>query len=344
MFRIFLFILSAYLCAIALGKQCIVTKFSQVQHATNICTDIILSNLLVPAGKTLNLNLLNNTQLVFLGNTTFEFTNWLGPLITINGTGLLIAGAENSRIDGQGQMYWDGKGGSGTDKPQFFTIQAFNSIFKNIYVLNSPKDVLQITNSDNVLFSNWYIDDSLGDKGVAAEGHEGHHTDGFDIWNSTNVVIINGQNITVSNLWCHGSHGLSISVGFSKNDSSVNMLRNVTIRDSFLIDGENGIHIKTHNDGGKGLITDITYENITFIGPNSFGIQIQQNYPKGEVVGNVPINNLMLKNVHGNVTDEAVPVFILCADGSCNKWVWYDVHVNGSRRSICNYEPENFIC
>lgn len=112
-------------------------------------------------------------------------------------------------IYGQGEQYWDGLGGNGSPKPQFFTIEAFDSVFSDVFVVNSPKDVIQITNSDNVTFYNWRIDDVLGNKvshynkknlsnleelyiqGVAAEGHEGHHTDGIDVWNSTNVLIYN---------------------------------------------------------------------------------------------------------------------------------------------------------
>lgn len=66
-------------------------------------------------------------------------------------------------LDGLGQSYWDGQGGWSHSKPQFFTIEAFASIFRDIKVINSPKDVVQITNSDNVVFTNWIIDDLAGD-------------------------------------------------------------------------------------------------------------------------------------------------------------------------------------
>ncbi|CAG9761251.1 unnamed protein product [Ceutorhynchus assimilis] len=337
---------------------CTITKFEQVLNATKTCTDIVLQDLVVPGGVTLKLNLLKGTNLVFNGTTLFEFTNWFGPLVTINGTGLRVSGGEGSIIDGQGKLYWDGKGGSGTPKPQFFTIEAFDSVFSNFTIVNTPKDVVQVTNSDKVEFYNWFIDDSQGDKGVAPKGHEGHHTDGFDVWNSTNVIIENlvvfnqddclaircGANITVSNLWCHGSHGLSISVGFSPDDISVNTLKNVTIKDSYLVKGMNGIHIKTHNDGGPGLISDITYKNITFDCVERFGVQIQQNYPRGDVVGNVPIDNLNFIDVRGGVADTAVPVFILCAEGACDNWHWTSVQINGTKPNHCNYEPEGFQC
>lgn len=68
-------------------------------------------------------------------------------------------------FDGRGEEYWDGLGDWGVAKPQFFTVQTFGgSIMRNIYVLNSPHDVLQVTNSDSVTYSNWYINNTAGDE------------------------------------------------------------------------------------------------------------------------------------------------------------------------------------
>lgn len=68
-------------------------------------------------------------------------------------------------FDGRGEQYWDGLGDWGVPKPQFFTVQTFGgSIMRNIYVLNSPHDVLQVTNSDSVTYSNWYINNTAGDE------------------------------------------------------------------------------------------------------------------------------------------------------------------------------------
>ncbi|KAH1010939.1 hypothetical protein HUJ05_005161 [Dendroctonus ponderosae] len=221
-----------------------------------------------------------------------------------------------------------------------------------------PKDVVQVTNSINVELFNWLIDDAAGDKNVAPAGQEGHHTDGFDVWNSTNIIIRDsvvfnqddclaircGENITAYSLRCHGSHGLSISVGFSADDITVNTLRNITIRDSYLNSGANGIHIKTHNDGGPGLISGVTYSNITFNDIEKFGVQIQQNYPRGDAVGNVPINDLTFIDVGGNVANTGVPVFILCAEGACNNWIWENVQIEGQNENSCNYQPTGFQC
>ncbi|CAG9762845.1 unnamed protein product [Ceutorhynchus assimilis] len=356
------------LIAIHFSAQCIVTKFEDVEEALK-CPQIILDNLHVPAGLTLKLNLTDKAEVVFRGNISFGFKHWDGPLVTINGTGIIVRGESNSVLDGLGQSYWDGQGGWSNSKPQFFTIQAFGgSIFRDIRIINTPKDVVQITNSDRVEFANWFIDDSLGDPGIAPKGQEGHNTDAFDVWNSTNVVIRDsvvynqddcvalrcGSNISVSNLYCHGSHGLSISVGFSNDSVALNTIRNVSFSNSILDGGRNGIHIKTHIDGGFGNITGVIYSNITIKDIQYNGILIEQNYknspPKNatfeaqEPRNNVPIRDLILVDVTGSVTKNAIPIEIVCADEGCFGWRWFGVKVEGGKNNNCNFEPHGFIC
>lgn len=71
---------------------CIVTEFEQVENATKTCTQIVLQGLTVPGGVTLKLKLLDGTLLRFNGSTYFEFADWFGPLVTINGTGVHVQG------------------------------------------------------------------------------------------------------------------------------------------------------------------------------------------------------------------------------------------------------------
>ncbi|KAL1505593.1 hypothetical protein ABEB36_005122 [Hypothenemus hampei] len=349
------------------GESCIVSKFEEV-NASLTCQQIILDNLSVPAGVTLKLNLTNGAEVVFRGNTSFGYEQWDGPLVTINGTNITVRGESGSVIDGLGQYYWDGQGGWSNSKPQFFTIEAFGgSIFRDIYVINTPKDVVQITNSDNVIFTDWFIDDFDGDLGVAEPGKEGHNTDAFDVWNSTNVIITNsviynqddcvalrcGANISVSNLYCHGSHGLSISVGFSNDSIALNTILNVSFTNSIVEAGRNGIHIKTHVDGGNGNITGVTYKNITLRDITYNGILIQEDYTNQppnssslsvEPRNNVPIRDLILEDIRGNVDIDAIPIEIVCAENGCFNWTWSTVNVTGIKNNTCNFQPEGFYC
>lgn len=271
----------------------------------------------MPSGETLKLHLRPGTTVTFRGNTIFGYQLWEGPLVEINGTDVVIQGEDGAILDGQGSLYWDGLGEWGTVKPKFFTLQLHNSIMSNIHVLNNPVHCVLLADSSNVTLDGWVIDASDGHpvsinylyvrifsqnlffcKDVAGTDYAGHNTDGFDIWNSTNVVLSNsmvqnqddcvaircgkhlycicqkqaklplllGENIVVEDMVCYGGHGLSISVGFSNESYEQNVLRNVIIKDSILQGGENAIHIKTHVDGTIGLIQNITYQNIEFQG------------------------------------------------------------------------------
>ncbi|XP_060534912.1 polygalacturonase-like [Cylas formicarius] len=364
MLRIYPFLLQLILQGLAYSvpqaEPCVVSKFDNVVAAVKECSNILFDNLFVPAGITLKLNLTDGAVVTFRGNTTFGFTNWFGPLVTINGTGIVVQGEAGSVFDGQGQLYWDDKGTRGTPKPQFFTIEAFHSIFRNINVLNCPVHCVQPTNAINVTFTDWFIDNRVGTFGVAPRGHEGHSTDGFDVWNSTDVVIQNsvvynqddcvalrcGSNILVRNLFCSGTHGLSISVGFSNTSVQLNTLTNVTILDSVVVNSINAIHIKTHRDGGYGSITNVTYQNITMTGLQKYGVFIQENYPdsKAEPRNNVVISDLQMIDVSGDVSDSAFPVYVLCADDGCVDWKWSGVDIAGNKSNFCNFEIDGFDC
>ncbi|XP_060535592.1 polygalacturonase-like [Cylas formicarius] len=355
-------------CQTALSADdCTITEFSQVQSVTENCKDIVIQDLHVPGGQTLNLLLSKETTVVVKGNITFGYFVWNGPLVQINGTNFTIRGEPGHVWDGQGQSYWDGQGEWGSTKPLLFNVMADGvSLFEDFNVLNTPRHTLILSDSDRVTFSNWLIDDSAGDENVAPPNRFAHNTDGFALWNSTNIVVKDskvlnqddcvaircGSNYVVDNVHCVGSHGLSISVGFSNDSVKLNTLTNVVISNSVLEFGENGIHVKTHVDGGEGLINNVTYENIRLSGPINYGINIQQNYrnlpantpmdptPKG----NIPITNLRLLNVVGSVDDSAVPVYINCAEGACSDWVFDNVSVSGSKVNDCNFSPEGFEC
>lgn len=78
------------------------------------------------------------------------------------------------------------------------------------------------------------------------------------------VAVTSGNNLTFRNLQCYGSHGLSFSMGSSSMDNDNGITKNVTFRDCLVANGLYGIHLKTKR--GRGLVTDVTYENIKLSG------------------------------------------------------------------------------
>ncbi|KAG5899494.1 hypothetical protein JTB14_015204 [Gonioctena quinquepunctata] len=346
--------------SVAVREDCIIKEFSQVEAVSANCDNIVVSNLEVPAGQTLDFQFKKpGVTITFEGKTTFGFQAWAGPLLRIQAKGITVQGAPGSVLDGQGPLYWDGKGGKGLKKPKFFKIKATGgSVFKNINLKNCPVQCTSIGMSDSVTLSGWNIDVSEGDK-----DNLGHNTDGFDISGSNNVVIENaivknqddcvainrGWNMLIKNLECSGGHGLSLSVGMS-HEVIKNTVANITFTDSSVTNSRNGIHIKTHTNSGEGLIKDITYSNIKMSGIWKYGVNIQQDYkngkPTGKPTSNIPIKGLTLSQVSGTLEGpESTPVYILCGDGGCEHFDWKDVSLTGATNpSSCNFSPDGYSC
>ncbi|XP_030767687.1 polygalacturonase-like isoform X1 [Sitophilus oryzae] len=343
----------AVLSSPVLNATCTISSFDEVANVVASCSDIVLESFTVPAGTTLNMNLNSGSTVTVKGVIKFGYQEWAGPLVQIYGNQITFRGA-GGYFDGEGANYWDGDNKNGKVKPKFFKIKTkANSIFSDITLKNCPKNCVSISASDTTL-TDWLVDCSEGDS------KKGKNTDGFDLASSADITIrdsvvmnqddcvaINqGSNFLFERLTCSGGHGLSLSVGLSKSNGEVNTVRNATFTDCVVKNSKNGMHIKTHND--TGAITDITYRNIKLSGIENYGIEIQENYPNGgDPVGNVPITNLNLESVSGNMSGakNSMAVYILCADGGCNNWSWSNVAISNSKKAnSCNFTPNGFSC
>jgi polygalacturonase len=81
------------------------------------CTAIVIKDMTVPAGTTLDLTKLKSgTTVTFQGTTTFGYKEWEGPLISVSGTNIKVVGAAGHLINGAGEKWWDGKGTNGGKK------------------------------------------------------------------------------------------------------------------------------------------------------------------------------------------------------------------------------------
>nr|CCJ09445.1 glycoside hydrolase family 28 protein [Phaedon cochleariae] len=341
------------------GASCTITSFGQVSSVLSSCTNIVISGLSVPAGKTLELTLKSGSTVTFQGKTVFGVAHWGGPLIQISGSKITVKGASGHVLDGQGAQYWDGKGDLGATKPKFLRIKATGgSVLSGLHILNCPRQCVSLNRCDHVTLDGFNIDVSAGDKNKL-----GHNTDGFDISSSHDVVISNSvvknqddcvavnkaHYVTLSKLQCSGGHGLSLSVGMSKTSKEDNTVSDVHFSDCTVSNSDNGIHIKTHSDGGPGVINNVSYENIKLSGIANYGVNIEQDYEKGKPTGipkaNIPITGLSITGVSGSMTGKnSKAVFILCADGGCRNWSW-DVKISGAHEgNNCTKQPSNVEC
>jgi polygalacturonase len=229
-----------------------------------------------------------------------------------------------------------------------------SSTISNLNIKNTPVQAFSINGAKSLTLDHITIDNTAGDK-----TNGGHNTDAFDVGSSTGVYITNaniknqddclavnsGTDIHFTGGTCSGGHGISIgSVGGRKD----NIVKNVVISGSTIVNSDNGVRIKTIS-GATGAVSGVTYENITLKNIAKYGIVIQQDYQNGSPTGKpttgVPITGLTVKNVKGTVAAKGLDVQILCGKGSCSGWTWSGNSITGGKKSSgCMNVPNGASC
>ncbi|KAJ5584792.1 extracellular polygalacturonase [Penicillium hispanicum] len=337
------------------SSTCTFTSAASASASKSDCSTIVLSNIEVPAGETLDLKDLNDdTKVIFEGTTTFGYKEWKGPLISMSGKGITVTAKDDAVINGDGSRWWDSKGtNGGKTKPKFFYAHSLDdSTISGLHIKNTPVQAISVQ-SDNIIFDNVTIDNSDGDSAG------GHNTDGFDISESTGVTITNavvknqddcvainsGENIYFSGGTCSGGHGLSIGSVGGRDDNTV---KNVTFTGSTVSDSANGARIKTIYDA-SGSVSEVTFSDLTLSGISDYGIVIEQDYENGSPTGKpsngIDITDVTVDGITGSVESDAVSVYILCGDGSCSDWTWKNVDLTGGKTSSkCKNVPSGASC
>ncbi|KAI4869041.1 endopolygalacturonase [Hypoxylon rubiginosum] len=340
----------------ATSSSCTFTSTESLAAGKDSCTDIVLDGITVTAGETLDLTGLNDgTSVTFQGTTTFGYEEWEGPLVSVSGVGIAVAGADGHVIDGDGARWWDGEGSNGgKTKPKFFAAHKLNaSTITGLNVKNTPVQGFSINQAYGLTLRDITIDNSDGDAGG------GHNTDAFDVGSSDGVRILgadvrnqddclavnSGTNIEFSGGSCSGGHGLSIGSVGGRADNDVS---NVLISRSSIHDSQNGVRVKTVY-GATGSVTNVTYSDVALSNITKYGVVVEQDYENGSPTGTpttgVSITALTLSNVTGTVADGATEVYILCGSGSCSGWTWSDVSVTGGKvSSECSNIPSGASC
>ncbi|EME46541.1 glycoside hydrolase family 28 protein [Dothistroma septosporum NZE10] len=324
------------------------------------CTNIVLKDIAIPAGETLDMTgLTKGASVQFQGNTTVAYKEWEGPVISFSGTDITITGASGHVIDGNGSEWWDGEGSnSGKTKPKFFYAHMLiDSTIEGLNIKNYPVQCFSINGAKNLSVKDVTLDNSAGDKLNSDGDALGHNTDAFDIGSSTGVYIsganvknqddclaINsGTDISFTDGSCSGGHGLSIGSVGGRSDNNV---ANIYIADNTISDSDNGVRIKTVYDA-TGSVKNVTYSGITLSNIAKYGIVVEQDYENGSPTGSptsgVPITDLTIENVTGSVASKAEEVYILCA--SCSDWTWSGVSITGGEKSSpCKDVPTGASC
>ncbi|XP_025834513.1 polygalacturonase-like, partial [Agrilus planipennis] len=310
------------------ATSCILTgnSLDQLNEIKSSCKNIVVQNLRVPAGKSLDLTGISDTSITFKGNISFGYAEWKGPLVLISGSNVNVTGENGHVFDGQGARWWDNLGSNGgVQKPRLFKLRyLYQGVVNHLNFLNSPRHCLAIHNCTNITVNGVVMNNKDGD----TQG--GHNTDAVNVKGSENVFIKNttvynqddclavrsGKNIHFEQAFCSGGHGMSIgSVGNRTN----NVVEDVHITDSVVVDSDNGIRIKTVYNA-TGLVSGVTYNNITMRNISKFGILMRGDYlnqprPTGNPSNGIPIRNVTVTNVRGTVQTKGTNVYILLGQG-----------------------------
>jgi polygalacturonase len=115
-----------------------------------------------------------------------------------------------------------------------------NSVVEDLYILNTPTHAVDIDGVYDSLIQRITVNNSLGDAPNSISGglSAAHNTDGFDVGQVYNFILkdctVYGQddcvalsesnNVTISGMYCEGTHGLSIAGGGSNGPVIANVL------------------------------------------------------------------------------------------------------------------------
>ncbi|XP_072383072.1 polygalacturonase-like [Diabrotica undecimpunctata] len=337
------------------GVSCTIKEYSQVEAVLKYCTDIILSNVEVPSGKSLNLHLRDGSTLTVRGTISFDVGYNDIWLVTISGNNIKVIGEKGSLFHGHGEKYWDGHGGSGgVTKPKLLQIVDVNNAhFSNINLKNCPMFCTGISQAKDLTIDGWNADCAEGDK-------LGRNTDGIGISWSQRVYINNayihnqdqclyvnqGSDMVFTGIHCVGSNGICATAGFSKTSYEENTTKNITFHNCVLEGGLTGVQVIAMADGGPGEVTDISFQNIILKDVIQQGVYVQMDFGNnGHPNNNIAVKGLKLSHISGTVSgNSARPYYIVCGD-KCSNWIFNDVHVTGGGvQSSCNYKPAGFSC
>ncbi|AEO68160.1 c14a0449-38b5-4bf8-9954-82965c1cd184 [Thermothielavioides terrestris] len=297
----------------------------------------------------------NNFFYSFQNSITFWV--WGGRDIKIYGSGT---------INGNGQAWWDGFAGHEILDPNnayyrpilFLTDNATNVEVRGIHMKDSPCWNNFFVRSKNVIFDDVYISAVSTNASSLPK-----NTDGFDSFNVDGLTVTNTRvnvgddcfspkpnttNILVQNLWCNGTHGVSMgSIGQYAGVKDI--ISNALLQNITLLNGQNGARLKAWAgaDVGYGYISNITYRDIHVENTDNPIVldQCYFNVNQTECAAHpsrVNITDVRFINVHGTSSGKngRVVADLTCSPGAtCTGIYLQDINITSPAGS-----PPEIVC
>ena len=272
-------------------------------------------------------------------------------------------------IDGSGQAYWDYFAHNNTfQRPLLLYIgNASDVVFTNFQWKNAPFWFSYINGSStNIRFSDLVI------SAVSTSENLPKNTDGFDTGECSHVTISNthvtngddcvsfknGSNyITVNNITCIGSHGLSVG-SLGNEPERHHIVTNVYVSDAKMINCSLATRIKFFPGGpshGSVFVSNVTYKDVT-IDNCDYALQVDNCYESDpdeckKYPATAQLLNINFINITGKTSRHYDPVVakIECPpNGTCDLAFkqWNIVSPSGNSTVLCrNYEhPSGITC
>ncbi|KAF7122470.1 hypothetical protein CNMCM5793_000495 [Aspergillus hiratsukae] len=258
--------------------------------------------------------------------------------IQIGGTDINIYGG--GEIDGNGQAWWDARMNNKTiQRPILVTYMDFHGgSVCNINLRNSPNWFQLVYNSSDIVFDSMYLNASSSNGNLTA------NSDGWDTYRSDNIVIQNSRifnsddcvsfkpnstNILVQNLYCNGSHGISVG-SLGQYVGQVDIAENILVYNTSLNNASDGARIKiwpgaignsTNTGGGSGWVRNVTYDGMHNYN-NDWAIELTQCYfaPNQTACNEHPasliVEDILFNNFDGTTSRKRAPYIatLICSN------------------------------
>ncbi|KAK7917752.1 hypothetical protein PG985_011360 [Apiospora marii] len=312
-------------------------------------------------------------KILFTANTTywqansfkFGFQN-VTSFFKLGGSDVWIYGG--GTVDGNGQVWYDAHANDiYTLRPVLFGIDGLhNSVISDLVLRYSPQYYHFVANSTNVVFNNIDI------AGRSTSKHAAKNTDGWDTYRSDGVtiqnsVINNGDdcvafkpnstNILVQNLFCNGSHGISVG-SLGQYAGTYDIVEDIWVGNISMHNASDGARIKVwpntpsaisgdlQGGGGDGRVRNITYCGMA-IDNVDYAIEIDQCYGQKNLTlclqypSPLTISDIVFEKFQGRTSKKYQPLIgaLACSsDKACANIRAQDINVmspNGTRDAYC---------
>ncbi|KAI8884543.1 glycoside hydrolase family 28 protein [Backusella circina FSU 941] len=334
----------------------IMNAFTQCQSGGRV---IFSQGLNYQLGDTIITPSLSNVEIMFEENSRLVYPfneNYLNtvPLpgavqnvssfFTIRGQNVKVNGGE---IDGSGSNYWV-MNPLPSNRPVMMTFMVDGLDVRNQRLVNSPNWNYYVFQSKNVVFDNIYIDED--------SSQVPHNTDGWDLSNSQNIQITNSyinngddcvsiktntSDILIQNLYCNGSHGISVG-SLGNIPDQPDYVTNLFVQNVTCDNCQNGARIKTWPNGALGAVKNVKFTDFRVTNSDN-PVIIDQCYQTKDLTqcaqnpGKISIDGVTFLNITGggSVKAKQKMVYVVCsAEAPCNDFHFEEIDLKPYNPSL----------